>query len=522
MTTTWIGRTTHRTTRLASLLLAMAALAQIAAASDWNTAVGRDAGRRGLSPETGPAGPSILWQGGRTSVIAQQAVAADDILVSNRMFNINDVQNGTLIVAQDLWTGGELWTANLPWNSQSPGWRNKVSAFKDGRIYATRAGDTRTDFLYALDPQTGGILWTSQAKIGEETTESLSFAPDGDLIAGNFDSVMRIEATNGTTVWTTPRSSPTSNGSQVAVHGNRVYFWEPSPQGPKVTAFDLTTGARLYSSLAVSGGFVQQVGVQVGPDGTVYAPRTQNNAATDFLVAYDDNGAALVERWRVPLGYVPFASFGFAPDGSVLTYSPALEILRLDPATGAVLDTSQPITGNFPCQPRMAVDALGGVYVTNGGFNQGKLFALAPDLSPAWSTNITNVNLGGPVLAGDGILVVCGTGTDLRAYRSPKTEVAGAPEALRLEVLPAYPNPFRSGTALDFRLPQAGPVRAAVVDPMGRVVRLLATGEEQPAGLHELGWDGREASGAPAPSGVYFLRLEAAGEVRQQKLVRLQ
>ena len=518
-----IGRQTRSLLPHLLTLLAVTALATPPArASDWSTAVGRDAARRGLSPEVGPQGPNILWQGGRTSVIAQQAVAAGNILVSNRMFNIGDVQNGTLIVAQDLSTGGELWTANLPWNSQSPGWRNKVSAFRDGRIYATRAGNTLTDFLYALDPLTGGILWTSQGKIGEETTESLSFAQDGDLIAGNFDSVMRIEQTDGTTVWSTPRSSPTSNGSQVAVHGDRVYFWEPSAQGPKVTAFDLTTGARLYSSPAVSGGYIQQVGLQVGPDGTVYAPRTQNNAATDFLVAFDDNGSALTERWRKPLGYVPFASFGFAPDGSVMSYTPALEIVRLDPATGATLDTSLPLPGNFPYQPRMAVDANGGVYVTNGGFSQGKLFALAPDLSPAWSVDIVNVNLGGPVLAGDGILVVCGVGTDLRAYRTAKTDVAGNAGVPPLELLPAYPNPFRSGAELGYLLPHSSPVRAQVLDPLGRVVRLLAEGSEQPAGRHVLLWDGRGANGTQAPSGVYFFRLEAGGEARQQKLVRIQ
>jgi len=513
--TTWTGRPTRSLLPALCLLLALPA-----GASDWSTAVGRDAARRGLAPEVGPAGPSILWQGGRTSVIAQQALAVDNILVSNRMFNINDVQNGTLIVAQDLTTGGELWTANLPWNTQSPGWRNKVSAFRDGRIYATRAGNTLTDFLYALNPLTGGVLWTSQDKIGEETTESLSFAPDGDLIAGNFDSVMRIEATNGTRVWSTPRSSPTSNGSQVAVHGNRVYLWEASPQGPKVTAFDLTTGQRLYSSPAVSGGLIQQVGLQVGPDGTVYAPRTQNNVATDFLVAYDDNGSALNERWRSPLGYVPFASFGFAPDGSVMSYSRALEVIRLDPATGAVLNTSLPLPGNFPYQPRMAVDANGGVYVTNGGFSQGKLLALAPDLSPAWSVDIPNVNLGGPVLAGNGILVVCGTGTDLRAYRTAKTAVAAA-DAPPLELLPAYPNPFRTETALGFVLAQSGPVRAEVVDAAGRVVRLLAAGTEELPGQHALRWDGRGANGAPAPSGVYFFRLEAGDRARQQKVVRL-
>jgi outer membrane protein assembly factor BamB len=516
-----IAACTRAVARLLALLPWFALIGGPAAGSDWNTAVGRDPGRTGLAPELGPSGPDVLWQGGRTSVIAQQALAAEGILVSNRMFSLSDVQNGTLIVAQDLSTGDELWTANLPWDAQSPGWRNKVSAFRGGRIYATRAGNTSTDYLYALDPLTGGVLWTSEDKIGEETTESLSFAEDGDLIAGNFDSVMRIEHLDGTTRWRTPRTSPTSNGSQVAVHGNRVYLWEASPQGPKVTAFDLTTGERLYSSPAVSGGLVQQVGLQVGPDGTVYAPRTQNNAATDFLVAYADNGSALSERWRVPLGYVPFASFGFAPDGSVMSYSPALEILRLDSTTGGIIDTSLPLPGNFPYQPRMAVDGGGNVYVTNGGFALGKLFALAPDLSFRWSTDIPNVNLGGPVLAGDGILVVCGVGTDVRAFRTAATEVAEAPGAGTLRLLPAYPNPFHSTAVFQFDLPHPTPVQAEVLDPAGRVVVRLLAGDHRGRGRHELRWDGRGSGGEPAPSGVYFFRLEAAGTARAAKILRI-
>jgi len=34
-------------------------------------------------------------------------------------------------------------------------------------------------------------------------------------------------------------------------------------------------------------------------------------------------------------------------------------------------------------------------------------------------------------------------------------------------------------------------------------------------------WDGRDALGQPASSGVYFVRLESAGEKRVQKMVLL-
>jgi hypothetical protein len=172
------------------------------------------------------------------------------------------------------------------------------------------------------------------------------------------------------------------------VFGDRCYIWEPSPAGPIVTAFDIEIGMRLYSSPAVSGGFIQQLGLFVGPEGTVYAPRTQNNPVTDFLVAFDDTGTGLVERWRVPIGYVPFASHAVGHDGSVYAYRTVrhdsevdLTVIRLDPRNGDLLDESPVILSDFPVQPRMAIDAARKLYLTNGGFPNGKVVCFDEELS---------------------------------------------------------------------------------------------------------------------------------------------
>ena len=45
-------------------------------------------------------------------------------------------------------------------------------------------------------------------------------------------------------------------------------------------------------------------------------------------------------------------------------------------------------------------------------------------------------------------------------------------------------------------------------------------GEVQP-GSHRVTWDGKYDSGAPAPSGIYFCRLDAAGGTHIRKLVLL-
>jgi len=444
---------------------------------------------------------------GRSAIVAQQGVCEGDLLVTSRIQNFT-LPSGALVVAQDLDTGAERWAVDLPYDFPGSSWRSRVTAVRDGQVYATRAGNTNDDPLYALDPADGSILWRSVGLIDESTTESVAFAEDGDVIAGNETSVIRIEHTDGTTVWQVPRSCPTSSGCQVAVYGDRFYLWEPSASGPFVTAFNVADGSRRYSSPPVAGGFIQQVGLFCGPDGTVYAPRSQNNPSTDFLVAFEDTGSGLVEKWRRPLGFCPFASFGVGPDGSVYSYSRALEVERLDPASGALVDSSAPIPFDVVFSPRMAIDAEGRVYLTNGGSSSGRLYAFSPDLTELWSQPVPGVNLGGPVLGQEGTLVVCGTGTVVRAYRSSTTDVAAASGLTPL--VQASPNPFATGTAFLVGLREAGPVHLEVFDARGRLVRTVFGGTVA-AGKHVFRWNGLDEHGREAPPGVYVVSASADG-----------
>ena len=96
---------------------------------------------------------------------------------------------------------------------------------------------------------------------------------------------------------------------------------------------------------------------------------------------------------------------------------------------------------------------------------------------------------------------------------------AATPVATMLHA--ARPNPFNPRTTLSFDLPAAGPVRLAVFDLAGRLVRTLVA-EERPAGVGEAFWDGCDASGRAMASGTYFARLEAGGrrEATRLSLVR--
>ncbi len=82
------------------------------------------------------------------------------------------------------------------------------------------------------------------------------------------------------------------------------------------------------------------------------------------------------------------------------------------------------------------------------------------------------------------------------------------------------PNPFNPTTTIAYDLPRAGEVRLAIYDVRGREVRVLKSGQ-QPAGRHQIVWDGRNAKSEPAASGVYFYRLVAGDFVETRKMVLL-
>lgn len=87
--------------------------------------------------------------------------------------------------------------------------------------------------------------------------------------------------------------------------------------------------------------------------------------------------------------------------------------------------------------------------------------------------------------------------------------------------LAAAPNPMRVSTRLRFRLATAATTRLEVLDVAGRVVRVVLDRTALPAGPHEVIWDGRDATGAPAPAGLYFARLVGpAPEVQRLTLLR--
>jgi flagellar hook assembly protein FlgD len=86
--------------------------------------------------------------------------------------------------------------------------------------------------------------------------------------------------------------------------------------------------------------------------------------------------------------------------------------------------------------------------------------------------------------------------------------------------LRARPNPFRTGTSIQFTMPAQGRAELAVYDVRGRVVRSLWSGVLS-EGPRTLAWDGRTSAARPAPAGVYWIRLVTEKGVASRGVTRV-
>ncbi len=81
-----------------------------------------------------------------------------------------------------------------------------------------------------------------------------------------------------------------------------------------------------------------------------------------------------------------------------------------------------------------------------------------------------------------------------------------------------YPNPFNSSTTIQYTLPRREYVRLAIYNISGQLVKTIENGVRS-IGVYTAIWDGTDARGRSATSGIYFYRLEVGGETFVKKMV---
>ncbi len=83
-----------------------------------------------------------------------------------------------------------------------------------------------------------------------------------------------------------------------------------------------------------------------------------------------------------------------------------------------------------------------------------------------------------------------------------------------------YPNPFNPVTTFRYDLPVTSDVTLTIYDILGRNVRTLVQGIEEPGYKSEM-WDGTDNLGEQVSAGVYLLRIEAGDFTQTRKMVLL-
>lgn len=390
-----------------------------ASGQGWSNS-GGNAGRNGLTSELGPDAPDLLWSGGRPSSIAWQPVIDGRTVYMVRQTGFPPEPNSdeSPVVAMRLDTGTVDWVTYILFEEGD--WTTWIAGAKNGLVFACRGGNGSTSSapIYALDGATGHVVWISEDEVAAGAYDGVVFAPDGDLLVGDFRNLYRINFDTGETVWQVSRTCSVSSSCGPARSGEAVYIADAIGGGHVIKRMNLATGAMEYQS-PVMAGFTLQNTPMVGPDGKIFLSRTQNNPAVDYFFAFEDSGSQITQLWSEAAGWSTTSEFCVGPDGSVYMLGPDDTIQRRDPETGVLLDESSSVAADF-LSPRMAADRDGRVFFSNGSFSDGRFYSFNADLTDRWDVAVTNVNIGAPAIGPDGTLIVCGVGNDVRAYRTDR------------------------------------------------------------------------------------------------------
>ncbi len=97
-------------------------------------------------------------------------------------------------------------------------------------------------------------------------------------------------------------------------------------------------------------------------------------------------------------------------------------------------------------------------------------------------------------------------------------ENVGSLAPLDFDLKANYPNPFNPVTNIEFTLKYDTEIKLEIFDILGRKVKTLVNGQMS-AGRHTVQWEGDDASGSSASSGIYFIRYSGEGFNFCQKMV---
>jgi outer membrane protein assembly factor BamB len=477
-------------------------------AGNWTTSGGNRL-RSGLSDEIGPA-TGLRWEGTLSGWFGTPIFIWQDKLVTMRFQSIDYAP----VVCHDLDTGDTLWTRDF----EGANSRSLPVGFRDGKVYAVNFQELpgQGETLYALDAENGTTVWQSEALVDMSISESVCYAPDGDLlVSADQFRIARVDQDSGHVVWTARRVWPVSGSTDIVAYGDRLYAYGGDIGSFYLMAFDVETGAFVDSMTIPDthpGGHMPQAAPMAGPDSTVYCHKVGDN-----VTAVRDNGDSLEILWSTEISgerpyWSPFAHFAVGLDNTVYAASWG-KIIRLDPDDGSILDSSKFIQDTTQVIFHVRVSAVQNfVYVACGGYPPlGGLYGFTPDLNLVFYEPVSRLNTCGPAIGTGGVLAVAGDGTTLKVF-DPITGIRSpGPDSQPGLRASAFPNPFAASTNICLALPTGSAVDLQFYNTLGQRVRTQSLALSRP-GARVVRWDGRDDTGRRLGPGVYVCRIATADQ----------
>ena len=415
-----------------------------------------------------------------------------------------------------------------------------VAYFPDGSKIAsgTLEGD-----IHVWDAFTGQHItsYTGHTEEGIANVTSIDFNLDGSILAsGGTDRIIRLwDTATGEQLGTIVEHVHPGHGDWV-----NVVFSHDGSKLASTGAWDLT--ARLWDTTG------QHLKTFEGHTAGVYAiafspdNRTLATGSTDGEIRLWDTVTGSLEK--ILIGHTDsVGTLAFSPNANILVSGGADHTVNLWEITPGSGFSQQPIEG----------EKLAGDVNNDGVVNIQDLVLVAANLGETGQTD-ADVNGDGIVDIRD-LVKVAGalgnaaaapalhpqtlamfTAADVQQWLSQAqslnlTDITSQKGILFLRqllatlipketaLLPNYPNPFNPETWLPYQLAQSTDVTLAIYAANGQVVRTLELGH-QPAGMYQTRsraayWDGRNKSGEPVASGIYFYTLTAGDFTATRKLL---
>lgn len=238
--------------------------------------------------------------------------------------------------------------------------------------------------------------------------------------------------------------------------------------------------------------------------------------------------AAATTTWKFAVFHHPLYSCGMHGSSTSVRnrFAPILEAHGVDIVLNGHDHDYQ---RSFPMRDGVAYDVAqsphflrpqGIVYIVTGGGAGVRPTSSSCEFTAVAvsATHFTQVDVDGTFLHLRAIDTAGQMLDEMTIDKSPAPDSSAAAPALAAWLLPNVPNPFNPSTWLRYELSTPQQVHLAIYDLMGRRVRQLTQGA-QPAGPHQVFWDGSDDRGTGVGSGIYLVRLQASEARTTRKIL---